>query len=351
MEDNITDLIQRKIWSVDQLTLQAKALATKAKLLPSDEKKNIPVYSGEWSEDSIQKFFEKFKDSIVDPIRHRNRELLENIGIKVKGISEEVFDDSIGIEEVVRLLRSIKEFNETIFRILVGKEFLSAWLREALTKTKENLQEILDAKMAFKIIVDSSVNEGLRDELLQRSITDRRFVTSAEDILSKIRFIIEYGISTEYKENFDTFKSNLENVYEKLESLQTKYRIPKDEIIKLVNGRPLHDVDEVLKNKLEECSEKERRLLDEWKMYSQTLKSIGCEVPELPQGLHELEEEVRKLKTKCLDALGEEGLNILAFLKGERDFPDKISKDDIKKTLEILRPIFVKFLREEVLNA
>lgn len=348
MEDNITDLIQRKIWSADELALQAKALATKAKLLPSDEKKNIPVYSGEWSEDSVKKFFEKFKDSIVNPIRHRNRELLENIGIEAKGISEEVFEDSIGVKEVVDIFDTIKKFNETISSILIGKEFLSAWLREGLAKTKENLQEILDAKTAFKIIIDSSINEDLRAELLERSIADREFVTLAEEILSKINFIVEFGISSEYKENFETFRTVLGNVYEKLENLQTKYRIPKDEIIKLVNGRPLRDVNEVLDKKLEDCSEKERSLIDEWKMYSQTLKSIGCEVPELPQGLKGLEEGVIKLKEKCLNALGEEGLSMLAFLKGERDFPDKISKDDIRKTLEILRPVFVKFLREEV---
>jgi len=79
-------------------------------------------------------------------------------------------------------------------------------------------------------------------------------------------------------------------------------------------------------------------------MYSTTLESIGQEVPELPQGLDELEREVKNLREKCLNSLGEEGLRILSFLKGEGDFPDQISKKGLKATLEILRPLFLKFL-------
>jgi len=346
-EDDIISIIQRKTWTVDTLSSQAKVLATKAKLLPSDAKKSIPIYSGEWSEDSVQKFFEKFRESIINPLRHKNRELLENIGIQAKGISEEVFDDSLSIEVVISSFDGIKKFNENISRILIQKEILLGWLREGLDKAKENLQEILDSKIAFKRIINSNVDKNLVDELLQKSIVDRGFITSAEDILSKIKFVIEYGISTEYKDNFDAFKSNLEDVYKNLESLQTEYKIPKDEIIKLVNEKLLHDVDEVLNEKLEECSGKKRRLLEEWKIYSNTLQSIKREVSEPPRGLQELEEGVKKLKVECIDALGEEGLRILAFLKGEEDFPDKISKDDIKKALEILRPVFIKFLREE----
>jgi chaperonin cofactor prefoldin len=183
--------------------------------------------------------------------------------------------------------------------------------------------------------------------LIKRSITNRGFIASAEDILLKIKFVTECGIVAGYEENFDIFQSNLENASNKLEELQDKYKISRDVLNAMVKGKRLQDVDELLKNKIEECSEKERILLEEWKIYSRTLKSMGHEVPALPQGLRELENGVKKLKKECMSTLGGEGLCILSFLKGEGDFPDKISIDDIKKVLEILRPIFAKFLKEE----
>src|SRR5882724_1519408 len=114
MEDDIKDVIRRKEWTVEDLISRAKKLATQTKQLPEDAKKNIPVFSGDWSEDSVKKFFDNFRESIVNPLRHKNRKLLEDRTIQTKGISEEIFDDSTGIEDVVRYFDDIKKFNEAI---------------------------------------------------------------------------------------------------------------------------------------------------------------------------------------------------------------------------------------------
>lgn len=343
-EDDINSIIQRKIWTVDQLSLQANALSDKAKSI-GDAKKNIPKYSGGWSEENVQKFFDRFRESIINPLRHKNRGLLENIGVQPKGISEEAFDDSLAITDIVNSFNKIKSFDENISSILIQKDVLLGWLREGLDKAKENLHEIIAYEIAFRRL-DMTIDKALLDELLVRSVVDRGFITSAEEILSRITFCKEYGIATEYKESFDAFKSILEDVTKKLESLQIEYGIPKEEVSKLVNEKWLSDANEVLKTKLEESSEKKGILLDAWKIYSNTLKSLKQSVSEPPGGLQELEEGVKKLKIECINAIGEEGLSILAFLKGEETFPDKVSKDDIKKALEILRPLFIKFLKE-----
>jgi predicted nuclease with TOPRIM domain len=101
-----------------------------------------------------------------------------------------------------------------------------------------------------------------------------------------------------------------------------------------------------LKKQLEECSKEKSKLLEEWKLYSTTLRSLGHEVMEPPRGLNELKEEIKKLQGECLSTLGEEGLKILRFLKGEGDFPDDISINGIRNSLKIIRPLFVKFLTE-----
>lgn len=346
MEEDVTDVIQRKIWTVEELIPKVNELTTKAKHLPESAKKNIPVFSDDWSEEGVKKFFEKFKESVRNPLRHKNRELLENRGIQTRDIPEELFDDSTSIQEVVSLFDNLKEFNETITTLLIKKEVLVAWIRESSGSAKENLQEILDAKAGFERIFNSPVEEKIKVELIQGSLVDRSFIASAEDVISKIKSITEYGVSIEYKEGFEEFKTNLDNVFQKLETMQDEYNIPKGEICTLLNGKLLQDAEKLLDKKLKECSEKKIRLLEEWKMYSATLKSIGHDVAATPQGLEELEEAVKNLKTECMNTLGGNGLSLITFLKGEGDFPDEISKDDIKRVLGVLRPMFVRFVRE-----
>jgi hypothetical protein len=67
-------------------------------------------------------------------------------------------------------------------------------------------------------------------------------------------------------------------------------------------------------------------------------------VEEAPSELPELEKGIKRLESECVDALGEDGLKLLIFLKGEGDFPQEISIDTVKRSLNILRPLFAKCL-------
>jgi hypothetical protein len=347
MEDNLNELIQRKIMSVEYITIEAKTLTDKAKSLPKEARKNIPACVGDWSEESMQRFFGEFKESIINPIRHRNRDLLENIGLKTKGIPEEVFDDSTGIEKVVSLSNAVKEFSENILKIIMEKNVLFEWIRAGLDAASQNLNNIIVIQKSLKEIAESNLSQILRNDLLQRSVIDRGFINTAEDVLSKVRFVSGFGITLESIDSFEVLKSSLAGVCQKLVDMQTKYLIPKNEILELTERKSLFETDSLLKKKLEEYAKKERALREEWKMYSATLKSIGHITTTMPEGIHELEESVRKLKGECMDALGEEGVSILTFLKGEGNFPDNIPIEKIKKSLEVLRPVFMNFLREE----
>jgi hypothetical protein len=162
-----------------------------------------------------------------------------------------------------------------------------------------------------------------------------------------VQFITEFDISVEYGEKFDEFNTILINIHDALGKLQQEYGIQKAEISELVKGKPLQEAHDLLNKKLEDCSVRKRKLLEEWKLYSTTLRSIGCKVPEAPSSIPELEKENERLRNECLNQLGEGGVRFLKFLKGEEDFPKEISKKDIEKALVILRPLFVKFLKEE----
>lgn len=345
MEEDMQNLIQRKIWTAEELLSEARELAGNATKLPRKIRKSIPVFPGEWSENRVKTYLKQLDAAIRDPLRYKNKKILEDSGLITKGIPEEIFDDTTGIEEIVKLIARIKEeLNEKVVVLL--KKILSKWLKDGTDKSKEKLSEILDKKIALQRISEFEYG-NLRDELLQKSLEDTEFLASAEGLISKARFVDKFGVSVKYNGDFNEFERNLKNVHQKLVNLQEQYQISKKEISNFLKDRTLNDADEFLHDKLEEYSERKRSLLEEWNMYSIALKSIGQEVSEPPQGIHELENDVGILKKKCLESLGEEGLRILKFLRGEENFPDKISKEGIKKALQLLRPLFVKFLRQE----
>jgi hypothetical protein len=347
LEEDIVNVIQRKLWTVEQLLPQAQELTKKTVELPKEMKKNIPHFSNDWSEDNVKKHVEKLHAIVRDPIRYKNRKLIEELGLQTKEIPDGVFDDSLGIRDAAGLFGDLRKFKKSISDILVQKGALLAWLKEGTDKAKEGLQGILNAKTAFERISESGIDESLRDELIQRSATDIGFVSSAEDAISKVKFISGFKISIQYDGEFDRFLEALENIQEKLTKLQEDYGIQIQEISTLVKGKSLPQAHELLEKELGESFQKKNTLLIEWKMYSTTLKSLGSQVPEVPTGIHELEKEIGRLKTECMNRIGEEGMVVLEFLKGEAEFPEEVSKESVTKVLVILRPLFSKFLREE----
>jgi len=343
MEENIKGLIQRKIWTVENLLSEARSLVDNAATLPRKIRKGIPIFPGEWSENKIKTYLKQLDAAIRNPLRYKNKKILEDNGVSIKGIPEEIFDNTAGIEEIVELILKIKEeFSETVVSLV--KTLLSKLLRDGIDNSKERLSELLDKRIAFKRISEFE-NKNLANELLRKSMEDTRFLPSAETIISMVRFVDKFGISVKYDVDFNEFETNLRNVHQKLVDIQEKYQISKKELSKFLKDRTLSGADKILQEKITEYSERKRALLEEWEMYSVALKSIGQEVNEPPQGIRELENNVKALEEKCLESLGEEGLTLLKFLRGEEDFPDEISKEGITKALQLLRPLFCKILK------
>ena len=96
MEEDLRNVIQRRLWTVEQILPQAQELARRNSELPEELKKSIPHFSGEWSEDNVKNYIQRLDAAFKDPIRHKNRKLLEEIGLLTEGISAEILDNSLG---------------------------------------------------------------------------------------------------------------------------------------------------------------------------------------------------------------------------------------------------------------
>lgn len=348
MEEDIKDLIQRKIWTVESALSEARVFVDNVTGLPSEARKNIPIFPGEWSENKVKTYLKQLDAAVRNPLRYKNKRILEDNGVSTTDIPEKIFEDSTGIEEIVKLLlEAEKEFTETVVSLI--KTLVSIWLKDGIVNSKEKLSEVLSKKIAVKRIFEVK-NENLRNELLRKSMEDTAFLPTAESLVSMVEFVEKFGISAKYSVSFDRFENNLRNVHQRLVHVQEEYHISKEELSKFLKDQTLLGADEILEKKTVEYSERKKTLLEEWAMYSVALKSIGKEVGEPPQGIRELEKDVKALERKCLESLGKEGLRLLKFLRGEEDFPDEISKEGIKKALQLLRPLFARLSRQEGTN-
>lgn len=346
MED-IIKVVERKIWTVDQLLSQLGEIKKKAEGLSSEERKRIPRFSGNWSEEGMAKYLKEVEKAVEDPIKYKNKVRIEGIGLKTERMADDILGDTLGIDEVLRLFQELKNLDENITEILTTEDLLASWLREGTDNTKEKLERIITAKPAFKRIIESGTDKKLKSELVRRSLMDVTFLNQAEDVSTKFANLREYGVKLEYDGDFAKLYQNLGEVWTKLEQIQQTYAISEAEIKSAINGRTLLDAAEIVANIEEECTERKRKLVEEWDMYASTLRSIGQEVSEPPASLQELGKAMEELQNRCLEYLGESGLKLLKFLKGEDEFPANVGMEEIKKALESLRPFFFKALREE----
>lgn len=267
--------------------------------------------------------------------------MIEDCGVKVKGISEDIFDDSESIEEIAK---NLKKIDEKITMLIIEKEIINSWLREGARATLKN---IMDAKVAFQRIMESDTEQSLKDELLIKCVQQRDFIGQAEKIISQIKLVKGYGIDVRYEGNLEALQIRLSGATAKIEEMEKEYKVTQSEVIAALGGKAFSEADETLKKKIEEYSRKKTKLQEEYRMYSSTLKSLGYDIQDEPEGVRNLAEMVEKLKQESIKALGDEGFSILQFIKGEGEFPEQISQESMKKTLEILRPLFLKVLKEE----
>ncbi len=343
MED-VTANIQRKIWTANEFLSQLKDIEEDACQLSSKEKKGIPIFSGDWTEETVKKYLKELEKSVKHPIRYKNKEKMEEIGVKTEKLPEDIFKNTHGISNILKSFEEIKDINENINAILISEGLLLNWLKEGINEANEKLKKIVSAKPAFNRFLGSEVDEKLKSDLLKKSAKDINFLSKAEDIIRSFASLCDYGIILD---NGELSYEHLDKAYYKIQQIQEDYGLSGEEIKELVEGKTLIKANEFLEQKDKEYAENKRKLLEEWRMCASTLELVAEEVTEPPESLKELEEAVECLRKKCLKSLGDAGLKLLKFLKGEDDFPASVDMDEIKLALETLRPFISKSLMEE----
>ena len=349
-ETNIPDLIQRRMWTADTLMTQIKTLLIKASSLDNQAKKNVPKFAGDWSGENFALFVEKLNDSVRNPIRHRNRAMLEELGIQTKGIPDEILEDTSGALDFTHQLGEL-DSSTTLVKFAIGKGIVSDWIREGFASSCERLRQMSITQKGLESIIADCPDIPLRDGLLVRSIQDPSYVGDAQDIVSRVKYMSARGIQIPVENSFEKAIVDLNDLWKILWKLSDEFGISDSEIDEITKGRQLGQVRSLLEEKATQVTREKAKLEDEWLLYAEALTSVESELPEMPQKMVELREGVDRLEKECLDTLGSGGMAVLAYLKGESEFPDTLTLVELKRSIEVLRPLFMKSLRKEQTNA
>ena len=344
------DLIQRKIWTVEELLPELGPMLKNLDRLTSAQKKRIPIFPNDWSETGVKKYINDVEKAIDEPIKYMNRKKLEAIGLKTEGISEDVLADTKGIDEILYIHKDMQGIDD-IGKKLVAESLLTKWLKEGIDNTKTRLQEITDAKSAFKRLAESGIDAKLKSDLIGKALPDVSILSECDEIISKFTYLSEFEINLLYEGDLEKYCEHIDGVWRVVQQIQDEFGISREELIDVSKNKDLSELVDILNRQNEACSKEKRGLIEECNLYSYTLSSLGQNVPELPESLTELRGTVEQLRNKCLEFLGESGLALITFFKEGGKFPEEIQIEDVQRTLEVLRPFFLKIISKGELNA
>lgn len=345
MEEGVTDKIRKAVLTAEYLVSEADNLADRSNILSAKEREMLPKFKGLWKEKEIRKYLKQLEEALKKPRVYRSRKLLEEVGLTSDGISSDVLETT---EEIKKIASRLAQLNDIggLLPTLEDARTVSRWLNDDLTVTIEKVDAIIEAKEAFRRLLNlGNLNDTTKNSFIKLAFEDLSSIQQAEELDSRIAILRNYGVDcNETEENLQSFLDSCGQVYETISELETVYQISTGEIETLVRSKSLAEAESAITNKLEETKRQYVKLETEWLELTHTLKSLGQETPPQPQGVLEMQTSILELEVKCRESLGESGQKLLSFLIGKCEFPEELSNDEIKIALERLRPFIVKGL-------
>lgn len=346
MSEDLKDKIQKASWKVDDLLDQVKDnLLPKAQRISPQKRLKLPKFSGLWRERSLKNYIERLQESVERPRMARSKQLLDEISISSEELSKENLEDVERIEEVHR---SFKELNKELgedANILIGRKILLKWLKEGTSEAIGKLQSIVEAMNGYKRLKKlESLGPQLRNRLFEEAFENSDFIGKAEELDIQIAYLTGYGITIEYGNgDINELLQDCEIIYNAFKEFEDSYKISSDEVGTWVKGKSLAEIRKYLEGGKDPFSTGYTKLKRKWR----ELVSILGEESQEPEGFSDLKREIKELEERFKKSLGEQGLRLLSFFRGESEFPKELLKEDLVVLLKKLQPFITIGFKEE----
>lgn len=346
MSEKFKDKIQKASWKIEELLEEVREnLFKKTRQLSPKKRRKLPKFSGLWKEKNLKSYLERLQEAIEKPRIARSRQLLNGIGVSCEGLPKETLEDVEQIAAIHKLFNQLKNDLGKNMDVLIEKKVLREWLNEGTARAVGNLQSAIDAIAGFKRLVKlKGLSVELRRQLLKEAFEDLELISKADELNSQIIYISAYEINVEYHDGkLNELLEDCEIVYKALKEFETIYKISTNEVTAWAQGKNLQEIRKCFEGGEDPFSITYANLRRRWRELTSILEE---ESPE-PEGFPDLKKEVRKLETRFRESLGNSGLRLLGFFRGESDFPVELSKEELVTVLRKLQPFFTIGFKEE----
>lgn len=352
-ETNLEARLHTATATVDILLRRARKLRDRALPLAKTALIDMPQFDDDFSEDGLVGHLDALDEWIRNPVRIRNRAILAGLGIATDSLPSELLDDSEGIDATADAFRDLKESKHAAFPLLLERGLIASWLREGLPATAKKLALLGKAREGFSRLIEYKIPDRLRDEMVVRVAADLTYLSTAEELVRRAQVLNEMGCVWAPDASPDDVNIAVDAAYRNVATLRELTGTGDSAFDELVNGKELRIAADVLKQAASEKEVLRSKLLEEWKSLSDAARILN--VPSAssapPRSIPSLEREVEVLRDECLRMLGDDGMLILKFLRGEADFPRGFTKEQIEHALMVLRPTLTKALKGILPNA
>lgn len=311
----------------DTMLPQARKLRNRISSLPESERHNMPEFSEDFTQEGLSSYITRLEEWIRNPWRTRSRTMLQQQGISCDGLPGEVLDDSEGTENTASGIKRLEQSANPALPMLRESGLVTSWLRDGHGAVKKRLDAIERAKEGFCRLVAHKVPEEVRTELLLRAVLDTSRLVEAEEIAKKAETLHELGCTISNDASWDETFSRIIKVHNSVTTLSELHETNITSFADASQKNNLAEVllsleEQVMKSKIERDG-----LLDEWRSLSSAAASIQISISSdvSANSIPKLRREVERLREEFRQRLGEEGMELLEFLRGKQGLSRRVN--------------------------
>ncbi|MEX2287747.1 MAG: hypothetical protein WD648_11700 [Planctomycetaceae bacterium] len=336
---------------VDDLCRRARKVQEQAQRLEEPQKQSMPTLTGRWSKAALTAHIEMLQEWIRDPVRSRNRQSLQQVGVNTHSLPEEFFDETERAEAFADQVRAVTERFEPLQQFLVSDEALPTWIRSGFDQADTNLTEVVNNVPRYERLWTSNNPEALKRYLIFFGVSQPGKIAEAEEISRQAETVSNFGITLSVHEEIEDVEmlcGMLASLSGLIVTLSENFPEESASLQDSISSESMERAKEIIEEKVRQCEEERTALLSQWHDLRNSLSLLGENIESSPpQTLPSLRVSVEKLRNESNSKLGAEGIALLGFLREQRDFPSELSNEAIERALISLRPLILRAIKEE----
>jgi len=340
MGETLISALEEASHRASSLAQAVEDTVEKAQRLSAREMRELPGFTGVWKEKNLRRYIERLAEAVKSPRVSQSRKVLQEAGFVSERIPADVLDQVEAVQRVVGHVTKLQDLG-LLMRVLREDGVVQKWLDLGLEDAEKNVLALVEAVEGFKRLESlANLDEETKKVAIRAAVEKPGEIRGVEVTDGYVGELKACGIDARRTdESLSEFTKSVSQAYDIVDELQNEFGMTKTEIVKWTKRKSLANAISLLQTKAEELRKQQGELLRRWHELAETLRSLGIETTQPPQGTGRLMTSVADLEAALEGNLGSSGQAVLDFLLSRRSFPENLSKRDLRTGLERLRPL------------